>query len=249
MPETLTALIHGPSGIGKSWLGQTTPTPRLVIDAEGRAHYPWRQAGDRKIFWDPVQGGPPEAGDWDTCIVRLHDYNTMALVYQWLRSGQHPFVSVTLDSLMEIQKRCVDMINPSVNALGRDDYGELLRRIEKIVREYRDLVLVPACHVNAVVVITGSELNEQTGQQQPLLLGAIRKNLPYYIDVVGYYHWQPLPDGSQQRSLLIHNQPGFIAKDATDLLPGPIIPNPNIIEMMGHLRNGVTVPVPEGAAA
>lgn len=241
MPVRLTLLAHGPSGIGKSWLGQTTPTPRLVIDAEGRGQFPFRKTGDRKIYWNPLEGGPPDMTDFDTCLVDLFDYNQLTSIYQWLRSGQHPFNSVTLDSLMEIQRRCRDMVNPGVEALSWDNYGELLRRIEALVRQYRDLTLVPQCHIDAVVAIVGSEKNEQSGEQQLMLEGRMRRTAPYYFDVVGYMHEQPQPDGSQARSMLVHHQPGFIAKDATDLLPGPIIPNPNITEMMNSLRNGHAV--------
>ena len=34
---TLTSVIHGYSGVGKSWLLDTMPPPRLIMDAEGRA--------------------------------------------------------------------------------------------------------------------------------------------------------------------------------------------------------------------
>jgi hypothetical protein len=117
------------------------------------------------------------------------------------------------------------------------------------VRQYRDLTLVPACHIDAVIAIVGSEKNETTGAQQLMLEGRMRRTAAYYFDVVGFLHEQPQVDGTQQRSLLVHKQPGFIAKDATDLLPGPVIPNPNITEMMSHLRNGHTVPETEGVAA
>jgi hypothetical protein len=239
MPVRLTALFHGPSGIGKSWLGQTTPTPRLVIDAEGRGRYPFQSQGDRKVFWNPsTDPGPPEMDEFDTCLVDLTDYNQLSSIYTWLRSGQHPFRSVTLDSLMEIQRRCRDMVNPGIEALSWDNYGELLRRIEALVRQYRDLTLVPQCHIDAVIAIVGSEKNEQTGEQQLMLEGRMRRTAPYYFDVVGFLHNQPQADGSQVRSLLVNNQPGFLAKDATDLLPGPVIPNPNVVEMMDCLRNG-----------
>lgn len=32
-------MIHGETGAGKSWLANSAPGPRLVLDAEGRADY------------------------------------------------------------------------------------------------------------------------------------------------------------------------------------------------------------------
>lgn len=241
---TLTALIHGPSGVGKSWLGDTAPKPLLILDAEGRARYGVHSG--RKVYWDPEKSGPPRAdGSWDTCIVYVADYRTVDVVWQWLRSGQHDFISVKMDSLMEVQKRCIDSIKPGTVSLERDDYGTLLREIEKKVRDYRDLVLVPATNVRVVLFITGS--NEET--HKPLLTGAMREQLPYYIDVVGYMHKQPTAEGGFMRAVLVDEQPGYTAKDGTNRLKtnyGPVIFLPEgdtqyIEQWYALLANGGTV--------
>lgn len=237
--QTLTALIHGPSGVGKSWFASTAPKPLLVLDAEGRARY---APSGRKVYWNPtdgtvvrgdgtavaqvVAGGPPAYdGTWDTCIVQVWDYATVAAVYSWLRSGQHHFISVVMDSLMEVQRRCIDAMVPGTKALERDDYNVLLREIEKKVREFRDLVLIPQVHVRVVLFITGSH----SETFKPLLTGGIREQLPYYIDVVGYLFKQLSPEGQFNRFLLVDEQPPFTAKDGTNRLKahfGPIIPLP-----------------------
>lgn len=222
---TLTALLHGPSGVGKSWLGDTAPKPLLILDAEGRARY-GRYSGP-KVYWDPRTGPPPRVdGTWATCIVTVADFMTVDLTRQWLRSGQHDFVSVKIDSLMEVQKRCIDIKVPGTQALERDHYSILLRELEKVVREFRDLPLVPETGVRVVLFITGS--NSET--HKPLLVGALREQLPYYIDVVGYMFKSALPDGLFQRCLLVDEQPDFTAKDGTDRLKthyGSVIPLPD----------------------
>lgn len=226
MRTTLTALIHGESGVGKSWLADTVPPPRLILDAEGRAKY---TPSGPKIGWDVRAGGPPRYdGSWQTCIASVPDFDTLQLAYQWLRSGEHDFVSVSLDSLMEAQKRCIDSI-AGVNALQTQDWGSVLRRLEGLVRSYRDLTLVPSNKVQVVVFIVGTKNID--GTLHPLLQGQLRETVPYYIDVVGYYFKQPIvaETGATEytRALLIDQQPGFIAKDNTDRLisayPGGII--------------------------
>lgn len=243
MRATLTALFHGESGAGKSWLGASSPGPRLILDAEGRARYTPHALG--KIYWDPKKGGPPAYdGTWDTCIVTVTDFEVMQLVYQWLRSGQHPFVSVVVDSLMECQKRCIDAI-AGLNQLDQQDWGTLLRKLEHLVRSYRDLTLLPDEYqaVQCVIFIVGSVHDEK--QYRPLLQGALKDTVPYYLDVVGYLFTQRVPDatGAEQtvRRLLIERQPGFVAKDNTGRLVaafGPVIDGPSVHAMMPHLENG-----------
>lgn len=225
---TLTALFHGDSGVGKSWFADTVPGPRLILDAEGRARY---TPSGPKIMWDPKAGPPPVYdGTWQTCIVQVVDFETIRLVYTWLRSGQHPFVSVVIDSLMEAQKRCIDAV-AGVNALDQQDWGTLLRHLEGLVRNYRDLTLLPDATqtVQVVIFVVGSRNVE--GKMKPLLQGQLQDTVPFYIDVVGYLYKQPVtsPEGlvSYTRQLLIDQQPGFVAKDNTGYLVsqlGPVVP-------------------------
>lgn len=124
MDTTLTMLIHGDSGVGKSWLADTAPAPRLILDLEGRAKYTPSQP---KIGWDVRAGGPPAAdGSWNTCVAAVPDFETLKIAYQWLRSGQHHFTSIIVDSLMEAQKRCIDSF-AGVAALDQQDWGTLLQ--------------------------------------------------------------------------------------------------------------------------
>lgn len=161
----------------------------------------------------------------------------MDLGFKWLRSGEHDFVSVDCDSLMEIQKRCIDQeVGP--RALQIQDWGTVLRHLEKLVRDYRDLTLIESNKVKVVVFIVGTTL--QDGVQRPLLQGALRNTVPYFVDFCGYMFKQPVTgdDGqtSYVRSMLVDQQPGFVAGDGTDGLPGPIIQNPNMSEIYQILQ-------------
>lgn len=251
MKTTLTMLIHGESGVGKSWFGDTAPYPRLVLDAEGRAKY---TPSGPKVVWDPMAGPPPVAdGTWSTCVVPITNFDVMQQIYQWLRSGQHQFKSVVVDSLMELQKRCIDQV-AGVNALDQQDWGTLLRKLEALVRSYRDLTLLPTNPVEVVVYIVGSV--DADGTRRPLLQGQLKTTVPYYLDVVGYMFMQPQADGSLVRSCLIQPQPGFVAKDGTDTLSrvyGPVIPDPRLDQMFAQLeaigQPAPTTPIQEAAAA
>lgn len=234
---TLRMLIHGESGVGKSWTGASSPAPRLILDAEGRGHY----TVGRKVTWDPMVSPPPAYdGTWDTCIVTITDFQVVQLVFNWLASGQHPFVSVIIDSLMELQQRCIDRIVGD-EQMQRDNWGELKRRIEGLMRSYRDLTMLAGNTVRCVILITGSK--EDNGLMRPMLQGASGQSSPYYMDVVGYQYVAPSinPDGTagpMQRTLCVEPGHGFVAKDGTDDLdPVYAVPNPKsgvlaVVEMM-----------------
>lgn len=223
---TLTALLHGESGAGKSWTGASTPTPRLIIDVEGRAkHIPHL---GRVVYWDAVSEAPPAAGEWDTCIAPANTFSVLPTVYSWLRSGQHPFRSATVDSLMEAQKRWVDQ-NIGDNTLKTQDWGAVLRALESFVRNMRDVVNYPEAHLDVVVIICGSVPDER-GRQRPLLQGQLKNTLPYYFDVVGWQYIVPNPADPQQmmRVLNVGPTPYAVAKDGTGRLGGPEIDVSNL---------------------
>jgi len=223
--HTLTAFIHGESKVGKSWLGASSPTPRLILDAEGRAKY----TPGRKVTWDPIRYAPPENdGTWDTCIVPVTEFDTIQQVFNWLASGQHPFTSFVLDSIMEAQKRVIDKI-AGASQLQTQDWGEVLRRLESLVRAFRDLALVESNPLKVVVFISGTR--NVDGVQRPLLQGQFRDTVPYYMDLCGYLYSTPTPDQQDVvRYLLTQSRPGFVAGDGTDTF-AHVIENPNMSAM------------------
>lgn len=227
---TLTLLLHGDSGAGKSWLAGSAPPPLLVLDIEGRAKY---LPGGPKTYWDPAKDKPPEAGDWAICIVQVTDFSTIEAVYQWLQSGQHCFKSVAIDSLMEAQKRFIDKI-VGMEQLQTQHWGEVLRHLEHVVRDYRDLTHKQSNTVECVIFTVGSKTNE-AGKISPLLQGALKDTLPYFIDAVGYLYVTTNDQGEEQRNLLLAPRATVIAKDGTNRLGGPIVVNPDLSELFARL--------------
>lgn len=233
MRPVLTILLHGDSGVGKSWLAASAAQPVLVLDAEGRARYlPY----PNKIEWHPERGEkPPEAdGTWTHCVVQITSFRTLDYVYQWLQSGQHQFKSVDIDSLMELQKRFIDDL-VGANQLQTQDWGEVLRTLEGQVRKFRDLTLSDANTVDCVAITVGTK-DTDSGKRVPLLQGALRDTLPYYMDAVGYLYVAPDPTtGAMQRKLLVQPTNTVVAKDGTNQLGGPVIDNPNLAELYSKL--------------
>lgn len=243
--ETLSILVHGEPGAGKSWLGQTAPAPRLVLDAEGGSRAPKRIDPDTgkavripQTMWDPHSGPPPVEGDWETCRVRVRDFSTLTLVYEYLNTGHHPFRSVVIDSLTEVQKRCKDSIRDGDEVMSERLWGILLDRMENLVRDLRDLVDHPIKPIEALVVLALT--HEKNFKNKPAVQGALGTSLPGFMDVEGFLAPAIREDGTECRRLLIaagHDR--FEAKDRTHTLTehyGAVIESPDVAEMLSVLN-------------
>jgi hypothetical protein len=195
------------SKTGKSWLSDTSPAPRLVLDAEGGNGTTWTPS--RKVIWNPTTERPPEAdGTWDTCIVHVRAFTDVQRAYEWLNSGQHPFRSCTIDSVSETQQRAVDEI-AGVEQMRERDWGELLRKMNKLIRDFRDLVNHPTNPLDVMIFIAMTR--DVNGVKKPYVQGQLATILPYQVDVVGYL--QRTPDfnvpGKLDRFLMFHPDPAY----------------------------------------
>lgn len=244
MDRVFSLLVHGESKVGKTWLGNTTPAPRLILDAEGGINW----VPGSKIWWEPslqgnaehtVYGAPPAVGiaghdgtPWETCVVKVRDYQTVVTVYQWLASGQHPFESVVVDSISEIQKRLKDNIG-ALDQWTQQMWGQLLAGMEKLVRDFRDLRDHPTKPVQAVVLIAMTK--QIDGKFRPFVQGALATSLPFFIDVIGYLFVQTLEDGTQIRRLLVSPNPDYEAGERVGGRLGLVVDNPNVVTMIEQI--------------
>lgn len=209
-------LVHGDSGLGKSRLLDTAPGPRLLIDAEAGADW----LPSQQVAWDPAGPPPTTLADGSpittdtTVVVTALSWRTVDLVYAWLNSGQHYFESVGIDSLTEIQKKAKDEINMG-GQFSENMWGQLLTKMEIMIRQFRDLKKHPVKPVN-VMISALSKLKDD--KWRPDVQGALQGQMPQYMDVVGYFFTAPSETGGTIRQLLISPQPNVIAKDRTDLL-------------------------------
>jgi len=225
--RSLTLVVHGESGAGKSWLADTAPSPKLVFDVEGGVRF----TPSRKIEWDP-RVAPPEAdGTWDTAVVTTTDRDVIRRAFQWLAQGQHPFKSVIVDSLTEVQKRTVDDI-AGTNQLTMQHYGILLREGDALVRAFRDLTLHPTHPIDVVVFVCGSrEKGQEHPVVRPALMGQMAEQIGYTVDVMAYLSVFMDGEGEIDRQAQFVQLNGVAAKDRTGRL-GTGMENPSIPNML-----------------
>lgn len=219
-------LVHGGPKVGKSRLGDTAPAPRLILDAEGG----YRFTDSVKTAWNPQLDAPPAAdGTWDACVVTVRDYAALQYAYSWLASGQHPFRSVVLDSISEIQQRCIDAI-AGTEQMKTQDWGELLRRMSTLVRQFRDLTFHPTNPIEAVVIIAMTRQVE--GVWKAYVQGQLGTTLPFYVDTLAYlYHDTDASTGERHLRLLTADHPQFEAGDRTGRLDS-VVDNPTVPTML-----------------
>lgn len=229
----ISVIVHGPAKSGKSFLADTTPAPRLVLDAEMGSRF----TPSKKKVWDPAKEAPPVAdSSWDTCIVYVRDYRSVLKAFEWLDSGKHPFRSVALDSLSEIQQRAIDSM-VGIQQPTQQDWGTLLRQVSDLVRRFRDLTTNPVRPLDAVVFIAMTRQGRDGDTTwRPHMQGSLATVLPYYTDVVGYLCVAPEGDGTSVRRLFTGPVPGFETGERVGGRLGVFTDNPDITEMLARVR-------------
>lgn len=227
-----------------------------MLDAEGGSQYPWRSVNgegvrQRKVLWNPRTQDPPAEGEfkwddeqrknvpcpgegeWQTCLVDILNYTDLTAAYGWLNAGAHPFRSVGMDSLTFVQKRCKDLIANGETMTDRQ-WGDLLTKMERQVKDFVDLVRHPIKPVQCVTFLALTET--RGGIRKPAIQGGLSIGLPAFVDLEGYLYASLTTDGGTDRKLLISPiDPTYQAKDRTHVISkhyGPVITNPDIEEML-----------------
>ena len=187
--RSLTVMVYGVSKVGKSTFAVTAPYPRLMLDVEG---------GHRFLpivvkYWDPLREEPPIAdGTWDTVVVTVRNYDTVIKVYQWLQLGKHHFKSLIIDSISELQVKCMDSI-AGTEQMKMQQWGELLRHMGGLLRDLRDLTMHATNPLEAVV-LTAMSRTSQDARHRPYLQGQLAIQAPYFYDILGALTVEQMPN-------------------------------------------------------
>ncbi len=227
--KPLTMVVHGESGVGKSWLAASAPGPRLILDVEGGINFVPQTA--EAVVWNTKEP-PPEA---DTVVVRVRDVKAAQEAFTWLNAGKHPFRSIIFDSLTEMQKRFVDDI-AGTSQMKTQDWGTLLRKLEKLIRSFRDLTAHPVQPVGTIIFVCGTKVENETGRLRPNLQGQMGTTLPYYVDVVAYMAYVPGEElGTFVRRAAFLPIGDVVAKDRTNSL-GAHMDDPTVDRIRARMR-------------
>lgn len=246
MPESLaldralSVLVHASSKAGKSSLSVTSPAPRVYCDVESAARFLEAEGRIKPIKWNPDDPVPVYDGTWDTAVVATRDFDTVLKVYNVLNSGNHPFKSLVIDSISELQFRYVD------NTTGRrqptmQQWGATYRDVGGFVRDVRDLTMHPIKPLEAVVIVAMTR--QIDNKYSPWAQGQLQTVLPYLLDATTYlFIDNDQETGQPIRKLLTQSTPDFEAGCRISTKWPIVIDNPNISSMI----DAVFGPEPKG---
>ncbi len=173
-------LIYGKTKTGKSTLAATAPGPLLVLDAEGswnafegRDNPNRPGAKYRVVYWDDLSAAPPaDDGSWDICVVDIQRWETVDQVINWVIQSDHPFQSIVMDSVTEVQNRCKKAL-VGIEGLQYQDWGKLLAHMSDRVKRFRDIVK-DIRNPARVMVFTSEGKLQQDGSYTPQMEGSQR---------------------------------------------------------------------------
>jgi len=195
----LTYLLMGMPKSGKSYQSVTGPPPRLAIDWEGRTRF--TPAGIKATYWDgesdPMQLPKSESR---TFILEQPTLDTFATARQWLRSGKHPFKSVSFDSIMEYKYQIEKTRYEGILELEPKEKGKVNKELEDGIRDIRDLTTKPG-PVKCAIFITGAYLDSWNGSLRSVPLGRVGDLVPFWMSIVGYIEKETRKDSKNVRYL------------------------------------------------
>jgi len=203
--------VYGGSGMGKTLLAATLPNP-ILISAESGA-LSLRKSNLERIF------GVGTAGiTYDMPMIEIRSVDDLTAAYDWAARAPEAkqFQSLGLDSLSEIAEVVLNNAKRQTKD-PRQAYGELIEKMETLIRLFRDL---PNRHIYMAAKMEPSK-DELTGvvRYGPSMPGAkLGQKLPYFFDEVFRLGVNKTPQGESYRFLQTQPDLQYEAKDRSGAL-------------------------------
>ncbi|HWV46989.1 MAG TPA: ATP-binding protein [Nitrospira sp.] len=204
-------MVYGPAGMGKTVLNATMPNP-VMISAESGA-LSLSQKNLERIFG---VGHPWVTYNMPIIVVKTIDDLKDAFRYLTESAEATQFQSCGLDSLSEIAEVVLNAAKRTVKD-PRQAYGELIEKMETVVRDFRDIKGKNVLFLSKMEPMK----DELTGvvKYGPMMPGAkLGVKMPYFFDEVFRYGISKAPDGSEFRFLQTQPDLQYEAKDRSGAL-------------------------------
>ena len=205
------AMVYGGAGMGKTVLSATLPAPVLISAESGALSL--RKANLERLFG---VGNPNIC--YNMPIITVYNVQDLFDAYEWCaRSAEaRQFSSVGLDSISEIAEVVLNNAKRQVKD-PRQAYGELIEKMETLIRLFRDL---PGRNVYMAAKMEPSK-DELTGvvKYGPSMPGSkLGPKIPYFFDEVFRLGVNKTPQGESYRFLQTQPDLQFEAKDRSGAL-------------------------------
>ena len=180
--SSLTALVHGPSGAGKTYAARTCPGKTLVVSAEA---------------------GLLSLRDVDLDVATICTFSDLDGVKDMLIDNDAGYEWVYIDSLSEVAEICLAE-EMGKTAHGIKAYGEMMAKVMKLVKDWRDL------DVNVVMTVAYMA-PEVPGKK-------LSTKLPYEFDLIVAAGTHTDSNGNVHRVFRTTSSQGVLAKDRSGAL-------------------------------
>ena len=191
--SSLTALVHGPPGSGKTYAARTCPGKTLVVSAEA---------------------GLLSLRDVEIDVAKIATFSDLKRVYFLLNDEGQPYEWVYIDSLSEVAEVCLAE-EMGKTAHGVKAYGEMMTAVMRLVKAFRDL------DVNVVMTAKqGRDVDpDGVAYMAPELPGKkLSTKLPYEFDLIVAAGTHTDSDGNVHRVFRTTSGQGVLAKDRSGAL-------------------------------
>lgn len=177
-------LVYGPPGTGKTSLGATLPQPSLHLLSESH--------GDMS-----VKRVEPNAD-----ILKIKSYTHLIKVVDGLAFEEHPYKSVCMDSLTDMQQMVLrNMKGGSIGAkVTLQEWGVLIEKTKDLARRFRDL------DMHVCVITLDAEVQDDMNRiiHTPALAGKkLPKELAAYFNLVGFQMKVRSPEDLKSRYITL----------------------------------------------
>ena len=211
-------LAHGDSGVGKTALTATLPTPVLISAESGSLSL--KTENLIRLF-----GPNNPTVTYNMPIILIENIDDLIEAYNWCASSAEArqFQSIGLDSLTEVAEVILNNAKKQVKD-ARQAYGELISKMENTVRLFRDL---PQKHV-LMVAKTEPLKDDLSGvvKYSPAMPGSkLGPELAYFFDEVFYVGVNNHPQHGKYRYLQTQPDLQRVAKDRSGALAEMEAPN------------------------
>ena len=204
-------LVYGDSGMGKTVLSATAPAP-VLLSAESGVLSLQRQ-NLVKLF-----GENNQHICYNIPTITISTVDELTEAYEWMSKSAEAvqFQSVCIDSISEIAEVVLNNAKRTVKD-PRQAYGELIEKMETVIRLFRDL---PGKNVYMSAKMEPSK-DELTGiiKYGPSMPGSkLGNKMPYFFDEVFRLAIGQDQQGQKYRYLQTDGDMQYVAKDRSGML-------------------------------
>jgi hypothetical protein len=201
----LNLMVYGDSGVGKTLLAGTAAfvpelSPVLFVD---------------------VEGGTLTLNQFDSTVdidvIRVDKWVNLQKVYDDLYNGKHPYKTVVIDSLTEMQKLAMNdllgagsKIDPASSMPEYKDWNINTEQMRRLVRAFRDLPI--NTFFSCLAMDQQDPRRESVFIKKPALTKKLANEIPAFFDIVFYMYVKEMREGPNKRLMQTDKSDRVVAK-------------------------------------